>query len=389
VVGAGPDIDAGTRRQLVVLRHRPELDGLRGIAVLMVLAYHLDTMWPEGGVRPLTGGYLGVDLFLALSGFLITALLAGEQGARGAIDLPAFARRRALRLVPALVFLLAVLVAIAVTDRWLVGRSIYDVGELSAASAWLLTFTGNWAIVLDQGLGPAGHLWSIGLEAQFYAVWAVALALMLHRRGGATAVTVALAGAGLAAAWRWMSFAAHPEDWFAPYVSTVTRLDAPLIGAVAGVCFARGWTRRLDGRAADACVLAGLGALLAAAMVAEPFEPALFRGGFTLVAVAATVAVIGAVHSERRVSGWALCSPPLTALGRVSYSLYLWHLPVFMLVGREARELSRPARGLLGLTVAGAMSWASYRYVEQPFLRRKAGRRVDAAVVPAGAPAGR
>jgi peptidoglycan/LPS O-acetylase OafA/YrhL len=371
------------------LGYRPELDGLRGIAVLLVVVYHLDTMWPDGGARLLTGGYLGVDLFLALSGFLITTLLAGEHAAQGVVDLRGFARRRVQRLLPAMVSLLGVLTAIAVTDQWLAGRSIYNARELLAASAWLLTFTSNWAIVLDHGLGPIGHSWSIGLEAQFYVVWGVALAVTLRRRRATAALSVALAGVILVAAWRWISFDADPADVWSHYVSALTRLDAPLIGAVAGICFARGWTRRLEGRGAEACLLAGLGGLLTAAVYVQPFEPALFRGGFTLVAVAAAVAVLGAVHSGPCSSGRILRSRPLVIVGCVSYSLYLWHLPVFVLVGREASELSRPVRCLVGVVIAGTLAWMSYRYVEQPFLRRRHGSRRPLRWPPAvGDPAG-
>jgi peptidoglycan/LPS O-acetylase OafA/YrhL len=264
---------------------------------------------------------------------------------------------------------------LAIVDRWVVGRSIYDTHELVSTSAWSLTFAGNWAIVVDQGLEPLGHLWSISLEAQFYALWALSLVVALRsRRPYVVAGAMALSGVALVAAWRWVSYASHPDDVFAHYVSAFTRLDAPLIGAVAGICVARGWTRRIDGWAADICLIAGLGVLIWAAATAEPFEPALFRGGFTLVALAAALAVVGSVHGGRRGAARVLRSRPLVAAGRVSYSLYLWHVPVFVLVGREAATRSQPVRCLLGLVLAGTLSWVSYRYVEQPFLRRKGGR---------------
>jgi peptidoglycan/LPS O-acetylase OafA/YrhL len=164
LAGAEPDDAEEPRPAAPAFRlgHRPELDGLRGVAVILVVVYHLDQMWPAAGDRTFPGGYLGVDLFLVLSGFLITVLLLGEHGDRGRVDVGDFARRRVLRLVPALVALLAAALVVAVVDNSLFGRSIYDTRDVLATSAWSLTFAGNWAVVFDHhSLSPLGHLWSI------------------------------------------------------------------------------------------------------------------------------------------------------------------------------------------------------------------------------------
>lgn len=364
------------------LGHRPELDGLRGIAVVLVVVYHLDTVWPELGDALLPAGYLGVDLFLVLSGFLVTTLLLGERQAAGRIDLWAFLRRRGLRLVPALVALLGVMTLVAAADRRLVGRSIYDTGEMLSAGGWVLTFTGNWAIVRGGGLGEVGHLWTIALEGQFYLLWA--LALVLLRRRMALVVPVALGGVVAVAAWRWYGFASRPDDVFAHYVSTLTRLDAPLVGAMAGAAVTRRWTGALREGVAGAGLLAGLAVVTLTATVAQPFEPGLFRGGFTAIALAGAVAVVGAVEGAGHPSTRWLAARPLTAVGRGSYSLYLWHVPVFLLIGREAGAYAPAVRCLAGLALAALLAHLSYRFVERPFLARKA-RRSPAS--PGGSPA--
>jgi len=366
------------------LGYRAELDGLRGIAVVLVVVYHLDTMWPDLGRALLPGGYLGVDLFLVLSGFLITSLLIGEHDATGAIARRAFFGRRALRLVPALVALLAAVLAVAVVDNALLGRSIYDTLEVATAGAWVLTFTGNWAIVFDQGLGPVGHLWTIALEGQFYVIWGLVLVALLGRRPGLVPA-VALAGVAAVAAWRLHHVTARPADLFSPYVSTLTRLDAPLLGAAAGAWVARGRVGWIRGRVADACVVAGLGAVVTAAIVSVPFDGWLFRGGFTLVAAMAALAVVGAVQGQGRIAARWLRARPLVAAGRGSYSLYLWHVPVFLLVGEEATSLGEPLRCLIGVAVAVALAWVSYTFVERPFMVRKVGRAPQPGTSPVGA----
>lgn len=349
------------------LGHRAELDGLRGIAVLLVVVYHLDTMWPDLGRALLPGGYLGVDLFLVLSGFLITSLLIAEHDATGGIGLRAFFGRRAVRLVPALGALLAAVLAVAVVDRAMLGRSIYDTTEVARASAWVLTFTGNWAIVFDHGLGPVGHLWTIALEGQFYVLWGLVLAGLLGRRAGVVPAA-ALAGVAAVAAWRLHHFTARPGDLFSPYVSTLTRLDAPLLGAVAGAWVARGRVGWIRGRVAGVCMIAGVGGVVTAAIVSVPFDGWLFRGGFTLVAAMAALAVVGAVQDRDRTPARWLRTRPLVAAGRGSYSLYLWHVPVFIVVGEEATALSEPVRCAVGIGVSAALAWASYTYVERPFM---------------------
>lgn len=379
MAGAVVDLDVAEERPSPRFRlgHRAELDGLRGIAVVLVVVYHLDTMWPDLGRALLPGGYLGVDLFLVLSGFLITSLLIGEHQATGAIARRAFFARRALRLVPALVALLAAVLAVAVVDRPVLGRSIYDTGEVLAAGGWVLTFTGNWAIVFDQGLGPVGHLWTIALEGQFYLIWGLTLAALLRRRPGLVPA-VALAGVAAVCAWRWYHITERPGDLFSPYVSTFTRLDAPLMGAIAGAWVAGGRLGWIRDRAADLCIVAGLGVVVVAAALSVPFDRWLFRGGFTLVAAAAALAVVGAVQGRGGLPARGLRARPLVAAGRVSYSLYLWHVPVFLLVGDEATSLSEPVRCLVGVTVSVALAWASYALVERPVLAWWAARTAPA-----------
>lgn len=164
------------------LGHRPALDGLRGLAVLMVMACHLWSRFPA------RGGFLGVDVFFVLSGFLITRLLIEEIRRSGRIELRSFYRRRAARLLPAVGVLIAVVVVIAVATSWWGDiRSRMLLGSLTT-----LTHTSNWARIAGDSLGRLGHTWSLAVEEQFYIVWPIVLALIVRRTQRVSSVVAAL-----------------------------------------------------------------------------------------------------------------------------------------------------------------------------------------------------
>jgi peptidoglycan/LPS O-acetylase OafA/YrhL len=367
---------------------RPELDGLRGIAVAMVVVYHVgDVLWPAQRTRLLQGGALGVDLFFVLSGFLITSLLLSERERRGGVDLRAFARRRVLRLVPGMLALFAVVLLIAfTTEGW------YDVGEVMSTAGWSLSFTANLAVA-DGHPFVLGHLWTISVEGQFYLMWAVAVAVAVQFRHAlgllAAAATVIVVGV---VSWRYAQVDAGANLFFL-YGETPARFDAPMMGALAGVALAAGRFDRLNGRPAAVVAVVGLATVLACAVVTRPLDPELYRGLFTVVAVAAAAAVVGAVRAADVFPVRLLKAWPLVLAGTVSYSLYLWHLPIFMWVARLAPGWWAPFRAAVGVLVAVAAAGLSYRFVELPFQRLRDRRGdVPAAPLPVGeaelAPAG-
>jgi peptidoglycan/LPS O-acetylase OafA/YrhL len=362
------------------LGYRPELDGLRGIAVALVVVYHVGVLvWPDAAdVMP--AGALGVDLFFVLSGFLITTLLLDEARRRdGAVDLGAFAQRRARRLVPGLVALLAVVVLVAVTTTF------YVLGDALATAVWALTFTYNWALV-DGRAQVLGHLWSVAIEGQFYLVWAVAVVVALRLRHALRALAV-LAVVVIAAVMWWR--AGRYDAGMNPvllYVSTPARFDAPLVGALAALAMASGWFDRLRGRAAALLGLAGLVAVVAAAAVLHPVDAVLHRGGFTVIAVAAACAVVGAVRAGDRWPLRPLSASPLVALGTISYALYLWHVPVFQWTVHLFPSWWTPLRAAVAVLWSVAAATLSYRLVERRFLRRHH-HRYAAATLDAGPPA--
>lgn len=356
----------------MALGYRPELDGLRGIAVTIVVVYHVgDTMWRSAADWFLRGGIVGVDLFFVLSGFLITSLLLAEHQSAGAVSLRAFARRRLLRLVPGLVGMLAGALALALAGK------IYRVDEVLSTAGWSLTFTTNWAMI-DGRPVAMGHLWSVALEGQFYLLWSIVMVLAVRARR-ALPVLAAIAVAAIVAvtAWRYVQVGGD-TNLFHMYMSTFTRLDAPLAGALAAVLLAAGRLDRVRGRVAVAVSVTGLAVLFACAAFVNPFDRSLYRGIFTVMALGAACAIVGAIQAPPGALGRVLGARPLVAAGVISYSLYLWHLPVFEYLARETPGWTPWLRSLVGVVVSLVAATFSYRCIERPFLRRRYRRQAHA-----------
>jgi len=354
------------------LGYRPALDGVRALAVLLVVAVHVTyVLVPEWTDRWVPGGFLGVDVFFVLSGFLITTLLLEEHGRSGTVSLRAFYGRRAVRLLPAVFALLlvhGVLAAAAHADLHL---------ELRTAAA-VAFYAMNWVLAAGGKVSAGlGHLWSLGIEEQFYLVWPLLLLVALGRRRPTRAiVAIALVGIAWATgirAWLWL----HDAGWDRIYVRTDARIDELLIGVLLAVGFRAGWRVPRQWRHAGA---GGLVLLLVFSVVARRDSGWLYvASGFTAVGLAAAALIASLLEPDaplRRVFAW----PPAVRLGRMSYSLYLWHVPIFSVVadrlaGRPPAE--RLVAGMVGATVA---TMASYHLVERPMLRLR--RR--AALRPAG-----
>jgi peptidoglycan/LPS O-acetylase OafA/YrhL len=343
------------------------LDGLRGVAVSVVLASH--------ALRWMHGGFLGVDVFFVLSGYLITSLLIAERDRTGRVDFTAFYRRRVARLAPA--YLLMLVIATPLLAGPLHGTVLIPLWQAIGATA---VYSANWVGMANiDALGPLMHTWSLSVEEQFYLLWPVAFVL-LHRGGRSLPRTLA-AGASAVAVARAVGWMLHPGPW--AYVATFTHSDGLLAGCLVAVLLARrpaGTPARPLPGALVASAVSALGVLGAVLWVDDA---ATYLFGLTL-AVAATGVLVWHLATGLTPGGpaqgrldRALCWAPLVFTGRISYGLYLYHLPIFQLVQRWHLGFARTLALETGLT--GAVAVTSWFALERP-VQRWAARRAAAAL---------
>ncbi len=351
------------------LTYLPGLDGIRAIAVVAVMLYHADVAW-------MPGGFLGVDMFFVLSGFLITSIVLTELEKTGRLSFKRFYIHRARRLLPALFLVLAltaVLAAFLATDAAAAVRR-----DILAA----LTYSTNWVyVVADQSYFEATgrppllqHLWSLAVEEQFYLIWP-AVVLLAWRGGGRSrvrewALIGALISTGLLVVMSLMGGYPQPNDGSRVYFGTDSHAMGLLIGAALATVWLPG--RLKAGLAPGAKTIlnaAGFGALgltLLVMMNSHSNASWLYWGGFTVFAVLVAVVIAAASHPAS-VLGRALGTQPLRYIGQRSYGLYLFHWPVFLVL---RPELDIPLEGIANLVLRFAVTFGlaelSYRYVEMP-----------------------
>lgn len=340
------------------------LDGLRAVAVLCVMLYHLQ----QPGLFP--GGYVGVDVFFVLSGFLITDLLVTENRQSGRVDLRAFYARRALRLLPAL----AAVVGVATASVLLIGRFAQFRGDTLKSVPFVALYSANWQFahspVADWSL--LGHTWSLSIEEQYYFVWPIIL-LWAWRRWRNPSRLVAWISAVVLIEWfARLVLIRHSASWESTYYSTFFHSDGLLVGsAVALLVQGR---RRLVGKlcsrpaaAVSALVLAYL--VLKGQGVSGPETPL-----WITATVVASGILIGHVATDAQpFGGRVLGHRWSTWIGRRSYGLYLWHIPIYLGLATMP-WLSRqplPVEELALVAISFAVAAASFRYIEQPFLQLK------------------
>ena len=344
-------------------RYWPALDGVRALAVGAVIAFHL-------GV--LGGGWIGVDVFFVLSGFLITTLLLDERDRTGTVRLGAFWARRARRLLPALGLMLVALALYAALG----GTAVVPAQLRSPALATLL-YVANWQqLIAGHGyfahfdmVSPLQHTWSLAIEEQYYLVWPLLfllLARLARGRSRRALVTPMVVLAVASAAW--MGVAAGLVGPNRAYLGTDTRAWELLLGGV-GAVLARAPAARRRPRAWTVAGTVGLIALVVGAAMASGPPRWIWDGGLVVLAGAALVVVMGAVGHPTGAVARLLGLAPLRVVGRLSYSLYLWHWPVIVVMTEQTTGLGGTALLVCRLATMFAAAAVSYVAVERPLRR--------------------
>lgn len=361
------------------------LDGLRALAIIGVLLYHADLPW-------FPGGFLGVDVFFVISGYLITSLLLKEWQQYSRVDLKNFWLRRARRLLPALFLVIASTLGFAVVFL------PHEVAGLRSDALAAVGYVTNWYLIFHhqsyfETVGrPAmlQHLWSLAVEEQFYLLWPLLFIAAMRGLRDRYRLPVILAGA--AASTVLMVFLYKPDvDPSRLYYGTDTRAAGFLIGAALAFLLALptpGILEKTVGGRFQVWVnslpldLIGLGAfsVLGWSFVRmDGFQPFLYQGGFTLVALTTAVLIAVAIHPRARLCSRLLSWGPLRWIGLRSYGIYLWHWPVFM-VTRPQLDVRIDGLPLLALrlVVTGVLAELSYHYIETPIRSGALGRAWNA-----------
>jgi peptidoglycan/LPS O-acetylase OafA/YrhL len=345
----------------------PGLDGLRAISVVAVLLYH-------AGMRWLPGGFLGVEVFFVISGYLITLLLSQEFSRTHRIAVGRFWLRRARRLLAALYTLLAVVSTVVLVFY-------REDADKLAGQVWAaLTYVTNWfLIVIDQSYFATverpmvfQHLWSLAIEEQFYLLWPVLLLGLLRVTRNRQWLSAIVVTVGAAASLVWMAVLFQPAmDPSRVYYGTDTRAAGLLLGAALALVWKP--THRWRGNSEiktvtlDLAGMAGIGVLVACFAVIRETDTFLYRGGFAVVSLASCVAIAATVHPGTVLGVHVLGRRVMTWIGKRSYSLYLWHWPIFVYTQPEIDlPLGTYATLVLRLVLTAIAAELSYRYVEVP-----------------------
>ena len=391
----------GSRRGPVV-PYVPALDGLRALAVIAVIVYHANHQW-------LGGGFLGVEVFFVISGYLITLLLIAERERSGTVSLGNFWMRRARRLLPALfTLLLGTTVYCALFDRNRLGMLRGDVvGGVLYVSNWFQIWSGS-SYTSAFAFAPLRHLWSLAVEEQYYIVWPLVMFFLLRRIRPKTLPILGLIfstlAVGIAIATA-MMYRTGPIDTFATtpgqfmsifghhivrvdflYLGTITRASGLLLGAALATMW-RPWALR-RGRAgahANGLDLAGVLALIALGFMCWKFREVvdvadvgmtgydlLYRGGFIAVGLATVVAIATVTHPRSRVGKFVIGTPVLVWLGKRSYGLYLYHWTVFQAYRKAAGNSLDLREFMMLMAITVVITEASYRFIETPIRTGKA-----------------
>jgi peptidoglycan/LPS O-acetylase OafA/YrhL len=342
---------------------RPDIEGLRAVAVILVILAHAGVPWLEGG-------FIGVDVFFVISGFLITRLLLGEHDARERISLVGFYARRARRILPAATLVIVVTVVASYEFLGFIrGSEVATDAKWAALFAANLHFADAGADYLTAGGSPSPlrHYWSLGVEEQFYLVWPaliIAAAAIAPRKALRTKLLPLLVTISVASyAW---SIVQTSGNGTVAFFSPLTRLCELSVGALLALAATRTW---FTGRRAVAAAWTGLAGIAASAVVLS--TDTAFPGAVVIVPVLATALVLMAGHVPR-----VLGAQPMQRIGALSYSLYLWHWPLFTIATQRAGHSLGVASDIALIAATFMLAFLTYRGLEgpirhSPFLRAR------------------
>jgi len=356
---AAPAVDRASARS-------PALDGLRAVAIAAVVLFHV-----KHGIAP--GGFVGVDLFFVISGFVITRSLASELRRTGAVSIGDFYLRRARRLLPALLVFMAGTAALSLATRR--APSSEATAALAAATSslnwflaagWYETLRTSWFV----------HVWSLSVEEQFYLVWPLAFVLLARRNRLSITLAALAAAIALSAVWAFFLTAQG-----APWSRTYFGFDARAQGLLAGCLLAAAGTAAVPAVVRKLWPVAAL-AFLAMTLTVDNHRPFLGFGGFALAALASAWLIAAAADDAGGKLARLLSTRPLVWIGLRSYSLFLWHYPIAQALYAHGLRYWPSLTVILSVVAADL----SYRLVERPFLKRRSSEYRGAAAEEQAAP---
>jgi peptidoglycan/LPS O-acetylase OafA/YrhL len=370
------------------LAYLPGLDGVRAFAVVAVMMYH-------GGLSVTTGGFMGVDTFFVLSGFLITSLLVAEWRGTLTIRLGAFWARRARRLLPAL---LLMLLFVAFFASVIVTRGTYPALRLDALST--LLYVSNWHFVLANSdyfnqtaaASPLLHTWSLAVEEQFYLIWPLVVLGVLRLTRSLRVLFVLCCVAAVGSAVETYLLFRRAASVNRVYLGTDTRSQCLFIGAALAVALVMASQRAQRSQRSQpahaarrsptggpwspatgpgrlACAAAGLLGAAASIVIWVRVDSTTsfpYEGGFFLIGVATAAVIVAIVGAPRSPVPWFLSLPPIRYLGRISYGLYIWHWPLFIWLNAARTNLTGYELFGVRAAVTLAVAMASFHLVERP-----------------------
>lgn len=355
--------------------YRADIDGLRALAVALVVLFHAGVSW-------LPGGFIGVDVFFVISGYLITGLLVAEQARTGRISLAAFWARRVRRLGPALVLVMVVVLPASMVFLSRIGT---ETGPAAKAALAALLLNANHFFLLESGdyfaaaaeTNPFLHTWSLSVEEQFYLLWPLALLAMLRwpRRKLVVSVAAAFVLSLVGAAWAWGTWSSSAQFYLMP-----ARAWELLAGAWLAVVARRSPNSIVAARIANPLAVVGLGLIVLSALKVSGLWGFPFPLGFGPVAGAVLLIWAGAAAPQNLISRRAAL-PPIVYLGRISYPLYLWHWPLLVLSRGSRLWEPDPWADALAVLAALAAAAATYEAVEKPWQRWVARRSLRPGIV--------